>query len=159
MVLFLLIYIIDRQLMGNMVVGLSLMLLSIVWVIIAAKMVKKHLGGVITLVQALLSVIIIGLSMTIISSAFSVLIYKVIDTELQADIIEQQVEFWMPIMQDAPDEAIEQTIQGIEEGIMGQTTVKGILGTLFNSLIFYAILGIIVGLVIRTKEKKTAAPE
>ena len=157
--LVLLTYIIDRQFMGNMVVGITFMLIAVTWTIIAAKRVKKHLGGVVKLGQALLSVILIGLTMTIISSAFNVLIYKVIDTELQADIIEQQVEFWLPIMDGAPDEAIEQTIKGIEEGIMGQTSIKGILQTILNSVIFYAVLGLIVALVIRTKEKKTSALE
>ena len=157
MFLFLLTYIIDRQLIGHMVVGLTLMLMTVIWTIIAAKRVKKHLGGVIKLVQALLSVILIGLTITIISSAFNVLMYKVIDTELQADIIEQQVEFWLPMMDGAPDDAKDQAINGIEEGIKAQTSVKGILKTILNSAIFYAILGLIVALVIRTKEKEILA--
>ena len=65
MFLFLLTYIIDRQLIGHMVVGLTLMLMTVIWTIIAAKRVKKHLGGVIKLVQALLSVILIGLTIII----------------------------------------------------------------------------------------------
>lgn len=157
--LVLLVYLIDRQLMGNMLVGLSFMAITVVWVIISAKKVKKYLDGQIKLGQALATVVIIGITMSILTSLFTVFMYKVMDPDLQEDIIEQQVEFWIPIMEGAPQEAIDQTIQGIEEGIMGQTDPVGIAKSWLQSLIFYAFLGIIVALVIRTREKKPELAE
>ncbi|MEO9482105.1 MAG: DUF4199 domain-containing protein [Ekhidna sp.] len=115
---------------------------------------RKEIGGFMAFgkawVYSMQLLVVAGLIMTI----FNILLYNVIDPELPVILADQSVEnaeammsrFGMP--EDQMDEALEKT----RTDTLDRFTVMGSIKGFLFGLIFYAILALITGAIIKKKE-------
>ena len=154
----LILYMLDKSLLVSMLVGIFFLLFFLAWPIIGAVRAKRQNEGHITLPKALLMVVVVGMSYMIGATIFSALLYNVIDPGLPDYLTEASVEQMMIFMDGMPEEMIDEQISAVEERMAGQTTIVGQLTGLMFMLVVYAILGIIVALIIRTKGPQSSQP-
>ena len=113
-------YIIDETLMVKWWFGLSMIVLNIILIVYAGTQYRSALGGYMSFNQAFSLVFLTLVVAGIISSLFSLVLYKVIDPELPERMVQAAMEqqeqmmtnFGMPA--DQMDEALEKMFKGQE---------------------------------------------
>ncbi|MEN8251524.1 MAG: DUF4199 domain-containing protein [Bacteroidota bacterium] len=154
-ILTLLLYVIDSVLMVNWVIGIIWIIILLGLVIYGGITYRRELGGYIEFgpayIHGFVTLVIIG----VIGIAVNLLMYEVVDDTLAETHIEatfDQLRGFMEMLgapEDAIDQAIEEGRADAEEGF----TTKGQLIGFAKSLIFYAIVSLIIALIVRRREK------
>jgi hypothetical protein len=154
----LILYMLDKSLLANWLVGIVFLLFFLAWPIIGAVSAKRQNEGHIALPKALLMVVVVGMSYMIGATIFAALLYNVVDPDLPEYLTEASVEQMMVFMDGMPEEMIDEQISAVEERMAGQTTIVGQLTSLMFMLVVYSVLGVIVALIIRSKNPQSPQP-
>ncbi|MEP1033779.1 DUF4199 domain-containing protein [Ekhidna sp.] len=152
-VLTLLIYIVDPTFLVSMWM-LLFFLIFIVLVSYFGIQHRKEIGGYMAFGKAWIYSMQLLVVAGIVATIFNILLYNVIDPELPSMLADQSVEnaeammsrFGMP--EDQMDEALEKT----RTDTLDRFTVMGSIKGFLVGLIFYAILSLITGAIIKKKE-------
>lgn len=153
-VITLLLYIVDPSMLASMWVGLFIFALLLVLVSYFGRQHRGETGGFMSFGKAWVYSMQLFVIAGIIGTIFNILLYNVIDPELPGIVADKAVEnaesmmarFGMP--EDQMDEALDKTRNDTIE----RFTIVGSLTGYLWSLIFYAILSLITGLIIKKNE-------
>lgn len=150
-----LIYVIDPTYLANMWYGITMLVIFLGLVIYGGLSYRKEIGGYIDFGPAYIHGFTTFVIMGIIGLALNLLLHNVIDPNLGETLTDASIEQTAKMMEsfglsgDQLDEALEEQRGTMED----QFTNAGIIKGFFISLIVYAVIALITGLVVRRREK------
>lgn len=147
-------YVIDLNLLTSMWFGLVMLVLAIVVLaVFGNKYRDEQLEGFISFGDAFKYIFIAALISMIVSGVFQILLYNVIDPELPEIITEQALKSTEEFMEKlgTPAEDIDEAMKKAENDLDGKFTTTGILSGSWVWLIISAIYALIVGAIIKKK--------
>jgi hypothetical protein len=148
------IYVIDPGFMASLKFLGILMVLSFGLVTYAGIAYRNTIGGYIPYGKAYVHGIVCFAVAGLVGTLFSLLLYHVIDPDLpttMADTIIQNTEEMMANF-GAPQEKIDETIAKMKDDLPNQFSAGGLVLGYGKALIWYAILALITGLIVRKNE-------
>ncbi|WP_435133307.1 DUF4199 domain-containing protein [Formosa sp. A9] len=142
-------YVINLEWLTSVWVGVGLFVVIIAFGIFAAAKTKSAQNGFISFKEAFTSyfkTIAIGV---LISSAVSIVLFNFIDPEAAEFLKQQVIEKSTQMMENfgAPQEAIDQAVADMQEQNQFETVNQ--LKSLAFQLVFYAVIGLIVALILK----------
>jgi hypothetical protein len=152
--IYLLIYIIDRQLLVSGWIGAFVLLVNVVLMIWPVKNYKNIQGGVITFRDAFLVCFITLAGASLLSSVFNFVLYNIIDPTLPEFIKEKTIETTVSLMEkfNAPQEELDKAVEKLQAEDFSQN--PGRIGKqYFGAVLFQTIPALIIAAVMRTKTK------
>jgi len=150
----LLLYVINPALLIN-VWMLALLLVYIVLVVYGGITYRKEIGGYIDFGPAYLHGFVTFVVMGLISLMINFLLYNIVDSSLPEVLTDASMEQTASMMEKfgAPESAIEEAMEQQRPEIEAGFTNFGLIKGFFTSLIFYAVISLITGLIVRRREK------
>ncbi|MDN4166974.1 DUF4199 domain-containing protein [Cytophagales bacterium LB-30] len=148
----LVVYIIDYSLMAKGSFGFAALALSIGIVVYSGILYRREIGGYMSFKDAFLVTFIVLVLSGLIGTVFNMLLFNVIDPELAVNMKEVMLDNTAATMESfgAPADAIDEAIANMEEQEF-YTPAK--IATQFGwSLIVFAIIAAIIGLIIKKNE-------
>jgi hypothetical protein len=155
-VVYLLLYAIDKNLLVSFWVGGIMMLLSIALMVLPVRNYKSINNGVIDFKEAFLICLITIAGGALITTVFNYILYNVIDPSLADFIKEKAIEKMATMMEKfgGSQEDIEKGIESIQKQDFSQSPSK--LGSQYLSgVLFGSIPALIIAAILRTKNKPT----
>lgn len=152
-VVYLLLYVIDKNLLVSFGVGAMIMVLSIILMVLPVRN-YKSITGVITFKEAFVICLITIAGALLITTVFNYILYNIIDTTLAEFIKENVIGKTASMMEKfgAPQEEIEKQITKLQAEDYSQS--PGRLGIQYMSgVLFGAIPALIIAAILRTKNK------
>lgn len=153
-VISLILYMIDKNLMVSFSVGAIMLIISIVLMVLPVRNYKSLNGGVIDFKEAFLICLITIAGGLLVTTVFNYLLYNVIDTGLADFIKEKSIEKTVALMEKlgSSQEDIEKGIAPLQAQDFSQSPAR--LGSqYFTSVLFGAIPALIIAAILRTKNK------
>jgi hypothetical protein len=156
-VIVLLIYAIDYTLMAGFTFLLIALVVGIGFTIYSGINYRNSIGGYMPYGKAYLHGLLILAVSGLISTLFNIVLYKVIDPELAQNLSDAIITNTEESMANwgAPQESIDETISKMRDEMPNNFTVGGLLWGYCKALIWYAILALITGLVVRKNQPET----
>src|SRR5690606_31480436 len=153
-VVVMLIYAIDYTMMAGFTFMLIMLAVGLGFVIYAGINYRNEIGGYIAFGKAYLHGFAVCAVGGIVTTLFNLLLYKVIDPELAQNLTEAIISNTESTMQrfGAPQDSIDQTIDKMREDMPNNFSAFGLIKGYFTSLIWYAILSLITGLVVKKNQ-------
>lgn len=153
-VLVMLLYAIDYTLMAGFTFIIVATLFGIGMVIYAGINYRNQIGGYIPFGKAYLHSLLIFAVAGLISTAFSFLLYFVIDPDLPNNMVDAIIANTEKTMENwgAPPDAIDQQIEKMREDMPNNFTAFGLVKGYFTGLIWYIILSLITGLIVKKNQ-------
>ena len=153
-ILVLLIYAIDYTLMAGFTFILIALAVGLGWVIYSGINYRNSIGGYIPYGKAFLHGLLVFAVSGLISTLFNILLYKVIDPDLAQNLTEAIITNTEATMAKfgAPQESIDEAISKMRDDMPNNFTVMGLLWGYCKALIWYAILSLVTGLVVRKNQ-------
>lgn len=157
-VLVMLLYAIDYTLMAGFTFIIMATLLGIGMVIYAGINYRNQIGGYLPFGKAYLHGLLVFAVAGLISTAFNFLLYFVIDPDLANNMTEAIISNTENTMENwgAPQESIDQTIEKMREDMPQNFTALGLIKGYFTGLIWYIILSLITGLIVKKNQPEMA---
>lgn len=142
-----LIYTVNIELMVSIGVGLGIFALNLIIGIIAVSRAKKQNGGFITFKEAFTTYFITMLIGSVIGMIFSYLLFNIIDPDAKQKLMDMLVEKTVGWMQSAgtKSEDIRKMVEEMQK--TDSFSLISLLKSLAMSLVFHAIIGLIVAAV------------
>ncbi|MCE2997823.1 MAG: DUF4199 domain-containing protein [Cyclobacteriaceae bacterium] len=152
-VLTLLIYIVDYTLLADWKM-IVLLLVFLGLVIYAGINYRNQIGGFLPYGKAFQHAFITFAVLGIVSTAFTVILYTVIDSELPAKLTEVALENTQKMMENfgVPEDQMDKAMEDAKERSADQFSAFGLVKGYGFALIFYAILSLIGALFVRKNE-------
>lgn len=150
-----LIYAFDINLFTNMWVGIVIMGIIIIFAVFTTVKYKNKLGGFMSFKEAFSSFIISVIIGSLISVAYTIILFNYIDPEAKTILTENLIKYTTGLMQKfgakAADinEAVKQMSETDSYGVYGQ--IKGYI----SSIIIYSIIGLISALIIKRERPQS----
>ncbi len=137
-------YLVDLTLMTNPWVGILFWVVTLILLIIAVSRAKAAMGGFISFKEAFSTFIVAYVIYALITTAFSMLLFNVVDTAAAAELQEMIIESSVGMMESfgAGEEQIEQSVEAMES--QNSFGVMGLLQSFFWGIVGYAVIGLIV---------------
>jgi TM2 domain-containing membrane protein YozV len=153
-VLVMLLYAIDYTMMAGFTFIIIATLLGIGMVIYAGINYRNQVGGYLSFGKAYLHGLLVFAVAGLISTAFNFLLYFVIDPELANNMTEAIISNTERNMENwgAPPDSIDQTIEKMREDMPQNFTSLGFIKGYFTGLIWYIILSLITGLIVKKNQ-------
>jgi hypothetical protein len=153
-VLVMLLYAIDYTMMAGFTFIIIATLLGIGMVIYAGINYRNQIGGYIPFGKAYLHGLLVFAVAGLISTAFSFLLYFVIDPDLAGNMTEAIISNTEKTMENwgAPPDAIEEQLEKMREDMPKNFTAIGLVKGYFTGLIWYIILSLITGLIVKKNQ-------
>lgn len=153
-VITMLLYVIDFTLMAGFTFILSMLVIGLAFVIYAGINYRNEIGGYIPFGKAYLHGFAVFAVSGIITTIFNILLYTVIDPDLAQNMTDAIISNTEATMEKwgAPAESIEPTIEKMREDTPKNFAPLGLLKGYFMGLIWYAILSLITGLVVKKNQ-------
>jgi hypothetical protein len=153
-VLVMLLYAIDYTMMAGFTFIIIATLLGIGMVIYAGINYRNQVGGYLTFGKAYLHGLLVFVVAGLISTAFNFLLYFVIDPDLANNMTEAIISNTEKTMENwgAPSDTIDQTIEKMREDMPQNFTDFGFIKGYFTGLIWYIILSLITGLIVKKNQ-------
>ncbi|MES2559585.1 MAG: DUF4199 domain-containing protein [Bacteroidota bacterium] len=153
-VIYLLLYAIDKNLLVSFAVGGVMIVISIVLMVLPARNYKSLNGGSIDFKEAFLICLITFAGGALVTTVFNYVLYNLIDPSLSEFIKEKAIEKTVTLMEkfSSSQEDIEKAIAPLQEQDFSQSPAR--LGSQYiSSVLFGAIPSLIIALIVRTKNK------
>jgi len=156
-VLVLLIYAIDYTLMAGFTFLIIFLVVGLSFVIYAGINYRNAIGGYIPYGKAFFHGFVVLAVSGIISTVFNILMYYVIDPNLPQNLTEAIIANTEATMAKfgAPQDSIDEAIAKMRDEMPGNFTIVGLLWGYCKALIWYAIMCLITGLVVRKNQPET----
>lgn len=153
-ILSLLLYAVDYTLLADWKVGLMLFAIYIGLTIYAGINFRKESGPYLSFGKAFQHGFIIFACSGLIATAFSILLFQVIDADLGGKVTEAAVEKTAEMMNNfgAPADQIDKAIDDTRERMANQYTLSGQLKGYGFIVIVSGVLALITGLIVRKQE-------
>jgi hypothetical protein len=147
-------YAVDYTLMAGFTFILLMLAVGVAFVIYAGINYRNSIGGYIPFGKAFLHGLLVFAIAGIISTGFNLLLYYVIDPELPENLTEAIITNTEETMANwgAPQESIDQAIDKMREDMPKNFTVGGLVKGYFTALIWYVILSLITGLIVKKNQ-------
>lgn len=148
----LLLYMIDKNMLVSMWVGIVSFLIAITLLVLPVKNFKTLQGGQITFKEAFMVCIVTAAGALLLSSVFNFLLYNIIDPSLPEFIKQQAIEKATVMMEKfgSSQEDIEKALTSMESQDFSQSPSR--LGSqYFWGVIIYSIPALIIAAILRTK--------
>lgn len=144
-------YAIDLNLFVNMWIGFGLLGLYIVIGCLLLNKTKKDLKGEFSFKEAFTTYFISALVAITISTAFSLLLFNVIDTDARDKVSEIFIQSQIEMLEKfgAPSSTINETVTKLEEN--AQFSTKGLFFGYLQSLVGAIIFGLILAAIFKSK--------
>ncbi|WJJ97885.1 DUF4199 domain-containing protein [Algibacter luteus] len=142
-------YAVKLELLTNMWLGITLLIVIIVFGIISIVKVKQAQGGFASFKEAFTSYFITILLGLLISTVVSFLIFNVVDTDAAETLKQKTIEQTVQMMEgfNTPVEVIDETVEKMEA--QNQFGIAGVLKNLAGQLVLFSIIGLIVAAVMK----------
>ncbi|SHI29235.1 DUF4199 domain-containing protein [Algibacter luteus] len=142
-------YAVKLELLTNMWLGITLLIVIIVFGIISIVKVKQAQGGFASFKEAFTSYFITILLGLVISTVVSFLIFNVVDTDAAETLKQKTIEQTVQMMEgfNTPVEVIDETVEKMEA--QNQFGIAGVLKNLAGQLVLFSIIGLIVAAVMK----------
>jgi len=146
------IYAIDLKLMANLWLGIGMILFIIGMGVFATAKVKSHFNGILSFKDAFSAYFIATVVGVAISSIFSFILYTIIDPDAAEEIKKISVEATINMMEgfNAPAETIAKAVEEAEK--VDQFSIGNTLKSLAYGAIFQAVIGLIVGAIMKRSD-------
>ncbi|MCK6616282.1 MAG: DUF4199 domain-containing protein [Cyclobacteriaceae bacterium] len=153
-VLVMLLYAIDYTLMAGFTFIIIATVLGIGMVIYAGINYRNQIGGYIPFGKAYLHGLLVFAVAGLISTAFSFLLYFVIDPDLPGNMVDAIIANTEKTMANwgAPPDTIDEQIEKMREDMPQNFTAFGLVKGYFTGLIWYIILSLITGLIVKKNQ-------
>jgi len=150
----LLLYIIDLNLLIKWWLSLIVLLILLFLVVYGGMDYRKQLGGFISFGKAWQSAFLIFVIAGILSIIFRYLLFNVIDTDAKDFLVKASIDQGVAMMErfGADQSAIDQAMPRIQESAANTFTLGGMLKQFGFGLIFYAIFALISAAIVKKKE-------
>lgn len=151
-------YVIDEQLMTKWWFGVISLVIAIILFFIAGFSYRNDLGGYISFKQGFVFILLLSVFSTLISTLYSLLQFNFVDPELGGRLQEAIVQNTIVMMEkmNVPDEAIDEQVEKMQANNMFSNA--NIIKQFFiNSLVGGVILGLIIGAIIKKKRPEELA--
>ena len=138
-------YLVDMTLFTNTWLGALRFVVLIVLLVMAVNASKKLMGGYISFAQAFTASFITALIGSLVSTAFTIILFDVIDKEAATQITELAIESSIEMMESlgaADTEAIDKMVEELRSN--NQYSAINQAKGFFYGLIFYAVISLIV---------------
>lgn len=147
-------YVVDIGLMADWKFGIFTLLMYLGFAIYAGIQYRNEIGGYLAYGKAWQHGFILFAVCALVSTAFNMLLYTVIDPELPAKITEAAIEKTEAMLRGfgMDDTAIEQAIEQTRVRMADQYTVMGLAKSYLYVLIVSAVLALITSLFVRKNE-------
>lgn len=150
----LVLYVIDYTLMAGftfLIIGLCV---GLAFVIYSGINYRNSIGGYIPFGKAFFHGVMVFAVSGLIATAFNFLLYNVIDPDLPQNLSDAIVANTEESMANwgAPQETIDETINKMREDMPNNFTTFGLIKGYFTALIWYVILSLITGLIVRKNQ-------
>ena len=144
-------YAINLNLFVNIWIGFGLILIYIIIGCMLLSKTKKDLKGILTFKEAFTTYFISALVAITISTAFSFLLFNVIDTEARDKVSELFIDFQVGMMEkyNAPASVINEKVKQLQES--SQYSTKGLFFGFLQGLVGSIIFGLILAAIFKTK--------
>jgi len=111
-------------------------------------------GDIFPFAEAFKAVFIIMVITAIVSLLFQFIWVNVVDSNLTGKIIERTIESTTKTLESfgTPEEAIEEAMAGIEESVLNQYTLVGLLKSIFWGFLASAVIAAIISFFIKKEE-------
>lgn len=139
-------YLVDPALIGNMMIGVLILLGYLGILIYSMVAVKKGLGGYMTFKEGFTSFIVTFVVFMGISTLFNLLLFNVIDPDYAEQVKEISLESAASMMESfgMSDEMVQQSLQEQEAQMADQFSVGSMIKGFFLNTLFGAVLGLIM---------------
>ena len=154
----LLIYAIDEDIMIEWWFGLTMIIVSIMICVFATRSYRNDLGGYASFKQIFIFVFLLVVLSSFINSAFSLIQFNLIDADLGDRLHRKMIENTISMMErfNVPEEALDEQVEKMEANKMFSTS--SIIKQFFiNSLVGGIILGLIFGAIFKRKKPEELA--
>lgn len=153
-ILSLLLYTVDYSLLADWKVGLSMFALYIGLTIYAGIQFRKETGPYLSFGKAFQYGFIVFACSGLLATAFNILLFQVIDTDLAGKVTEVAVEKTAEMMNNfgAPADQIDKAIDDTRDRMTKQYTMAGQLKGYGIIVIVSAVFALITGLIVRKSE-------
>ncbi|MDL5050147.1 DUF4199 domain-containing protein [Oscillatoria amoena NRMC-F 0135] len=153
-ILVMLIYAIDYTLMAGFTFIILATLLGLGMVIYAGINYRNQVGGYMPFGKAYLHGLAVFAVAGLISTAFNFLLYFVIDPDLAGNMVDAIIANTEKTMENwgAPPDSIDQTIDKMRDDMPQNFTAFGLIKGYFTGLIWYIILSLITGLIVKKNQ-------
>jgi hypothetical protein len=150
-----LVYMIEETLMIKWWFGLLILAVNVILIIHAVNQYRKTFGGFMNFKRSFTVTFLTLIVASIIGTLFTLILYQVIDPDLPARLTKAAIEQTKQMMSNfgAPHAQLDEQLSKIEEKTASQFTAMGTLKGFGIRLIFYFIISLIVGAIIKKKEK------
>ena len=151
-VVYLLVYLIAKDLIVNMWFGLSLLVANIFLLILPVTSKRKELGGLISFNDAFIICMLVFTGSALLQSIFNYVLYNLIDGGLSEFIKQKTIENTVSMMEKfgAPQDSIDKTLNDLQNQDFSQSPAR--IGKQFLVMI---IMGGIISLILAAILKKT----
>ena len=148
------IYIIDVELLVSGWFGFISLILSIGILIYVGRSFRDAIGGYMTYKNSLKFTYLVLLVSYVVGSLFNILLYNVIDPSLTEVVTELTIQNTIPMLESfgTPQEAIDAAVIEIEKGVEQQSSPMGILKATPWALLFTFIFALIVSFFVKKNE-------
>lgn len=150
----LIVYVIDYKLFTNIWLGLAIILTYLVIGIVQLSELRKNLGGFMSFKEGFTGYFLGALLGILISTAFTFVLFVVIDTETAALINDSLIEYQVQNLKNfnVPTEQIKQTVEYMKEtpAYSSMGILKGLLNPIIGSIFF----GLILAAIFKRKPKE-----
>jgi hypothetical protein len=149
-----LLYVVDYTLMAGFTFIIIIMVVGLGFVIYAGINYRNEIGGYIPFGKAFLHGLIVFAVSGAISTIFNLLLYNVIDPDLPANLTEAIIENTRSTMErfGAPSDSIDEALDKMREDMPKNFSTFGVIKNFFTGMIWYAILSLITGLIVRKNQ-------
>lgn len=154
----LLVYTLNEDLMIKWWFGVSMIVISIIVYVLAAKSYRNDLGGYASFRQVFIFVFLVVVLSTFITSAFSLIQFNLIDPDMGDRLQKKVIENTISMMEkfNVPEETLDEQIEKMESNKMFSNT--SIIKQFFiNSLVGGIVLGLILGAIFKRKKPEEFA--
>lgn len=154
-ILSLLFYLIDPTLFAKWWLNLIILLIVIIAIVIIGINYRKSIGGFISFGEAFKHGFVILLISGILSGAFTILLFQVIDPDLKEVVMDASIEQTEAMMEKfgVPDDQMEEALEEAETKMNESFSLGGQIKGQLWAIVFYAVLSLITGLIVRKQEK------
>lgn len=144
-------YAVDYTILANWKFGIGILVLLVAVIIYAGIDFRKQSGGTLAYGKAFQHAFITLAISGIVSTAFMILLYTVIDTDLPQKLVDTSIEQTRAMMEGfgMPEDKLDEAMEDARKRSEGQFSAMGALSGYGFSLIFYAIVAAITSFVVR----------
>ncbi len=150
-------YIINEDLFTNWWISILLMLSGLVMFVVAVVKTKKDMGGFISFKDAFSAFMVASILYLAAATLANMVLFQIVDTDLGPRLQEKMIEMTYERFESfgMSEEQINEAVIKMEE--QDSFSLKGQITGLFSGILFFAVIGLVVALILKKKKPEWEA--